>query len=475
MWWCCCRRDQYRIAVGVLAVALGMTPFAMAPDTAGPTRYLQLGFALPVVGWAGRHFYTRAWSAFRHHGADMNTLIAVGTGAAFVFSAAVTLFDDWFAARGRRAARVLRGGGLDHRAGPARQSARGAGQGQTSGAIRRLIGLRPATARVMRDGNEEVDVPLGAGPAGRRGGRPPGRDDSRRRRGASTGRSNVDESMLTGEPMPVAKRAGDTVIGATINRNGALRVRVDAWARDTVLSRIIRLVQQAQGSKAPIQRLADRISAVFVPVVLSLAIVTFVVWFDLGPTPRVPARARRGGHGADHRLPLRHGPGGADRGHGRHRPRRGARRAHQGRRGARAEPGDRHRRLRQDRHDHRRAARRCSGSCSRPERPVVDEASCSRARRRGRAPERASAGRGDRGRGRAGAARAAGAGGRVREPRPAAACSAPSTATGSAVGNAALLRELGVDPAPLAQAAERLAARGAHAGLRRGRRPAGRR
>ena len=107
------------------------------------------------------------------------------------------------------------------------------------------------------------------------------------------GASNVDESMLTGEPTPVTKRPGDTVIGATLNRNGALRVRVERVGGDTVLSRIIRLVQQAQGSKAPIQRLADRISAVFVPVVLSIAIVTFVVWFDVGPDAGVPARARR--------------------------------------------------------------------------------------------------------------------------------------------------------------------------------------
>jgi P-type Cu+ transporter len=269
--------------VGVAAMALGMTPFAMAPDTAGPTRYLQLLLIVPVVGWAGRHFYTRAWSAFRHHGADMNTLIAVGTGAAFLFSAAVTLFDDWFAARGVEPhvyyetvawiiALVLLGNLLEARA-----------RGQTSGAIRRLIGLRPATARVLRAGHEE-DIPI---TALRRA------DEVIVRPGETIpadgvvvdGASNVDESMLTGEPTPITKRPGDTVIGATLNRNGALRVRVERVGGDTVLSRIIRLVQQAQGSKAPIQRLADRISAVFVPVVLSIAIVTFVVWFDVGPAP----------------------------------------------------------------------------------------------------------------------------------------------------------------------------------------------
>jgi Cu+-exporting ATPase len=269
--------------VGVAAMALGMAPFAMAPDTAGPTRYLQLLLILPVVGWAGRHFYTRAWSAFRHHGADMNTLIAVGTGAAFLFSAAVTLFDDWFAARGVEPhvyyetvawiiALVLLGNLLEARA-----------KGQTSGAIRRLIGLRPATARVLRAAHEEV-IPISAL---RRA------DEVIVRPGETIpadgvvvgGASNVDESMLTGEPTPITKRPGDTVIGATLNRNGALRVRVERVGGDTVLSRIIRLVQQAQGSKAPIQRLADRISAVFVPVVLSVAIVTFVVWFDVGPAP----------------------------------------------------------------------------------------------------------------------------------------------------------------------------------------------
>jgi Cu+-exporting ATPase len=246
-------------------------------------RYLLLALALPVVGWAGRHFFTRAWVAFRHHSADMNTLIAVGTGSAFVFSLAVTLADDWFAARGVEPqvyfeaviwiiALILLGNLLEARA-----------KGQTSGAIRRLIGLRPATARVLRGGLEE-EIPLAALRIG---------DEVVVRPGEKIpadgvildGASNVDESMLTGEPLPVGKGPGDDVVGATLNRNGAFRFRVSRVGGDTVLSRIIRLVQQAQGTKAPIQRLADRVSAVFVPVVLSLAIVTFVVWFDFGPAP----------------------------------------------------------------------------------------------------------------------------------------------------------------------------------------------
>jgi Cu+-exporting ATPase len=252
----------------------------LSPDL---LRWALLGLTLPVVLWAGRHFYTRAWVAFRHHSADMNTLIAVGTGAAFLFSLAVTLFDDWFLAHGVAPyvyyepvvwiiTLVLLGNLLEARA-----------KGRTAGAIRRLIGLRPATARVIRDGIES-EVPLAALRVG---------DEVLVRPGEQVpadgtvleGSSWVDESMLTGEPVPVAKGAGEAVVGATLNRNGALKVRVDRVGADTVLSRIIRLVQEAQGSRAPIQRLADRISAVFVPVVISIAIAAFVVWFDFGPEP----------------------------------------------------------------------------------------------------------------------------------------------------------------------------------------------
>jgi Cu+-exporting ATPase len=246
-------------------------------------RYLLLALTLPVVGWAGRHFYTRAWSGFRHHSADMNTLIAVGTGAAFLFSVGATLADDWLSAHGVEPqvyyeavtwiiALVLLGNLLESRA-----------KGRTSGALRRLIGLRPSTARVVREGREQelalnqlrVDDEVVVRP----GEKIPA--DGVILEGASY----VDESMLTGEPLPVFRGPGDRVIGATLNRNGAFHFRVARVGEETVLSQIIRLVQEAQGSKAPIQRLADRISAVFVPVVLSIAIATFVIWFDFGPPP----------------------------------------------------------------------------------------------------------------------------------------------------------------------------------------------
>ncbi|MEO6055799.1 MAG: heavy metal translocating P-type ATPase [Gemmatimonadales bacterium] len=273
------RKFAVSAAVAALTVAIGMPD----PGAGAGMRYLLLALTLPLVGWAGRHFYTRAWAAFRHHGADMNTLIAVGTGAAFLYSAAATLFADWFSAHGIEPhvyyeavawiiALVLLGNLLESRA-----------KGQTSGAIRRLIGLRPATARVVRDG-VEADLPLAALRPGHEVLVRPG--ETIAADGVIVdGTSNVDESMLTGEPIPVAKVVGDPVIGATLNRNGAFRFRVERTGGDTVLSRIIRLVQQAQGSKAPIQRLADRISAVFVPVVLSIAVITFVLWFDFGPEP----------------------------------------------------------------------------------------------------------------------------------------------------------------------------------------------
>jgi Cu+-exporting ATPase len=250
----------------------------------GEWRYLLLGLTLPVVMWAGRHFYTRAWAAFRHGSADMNTLIAVGTGAAFVFSLVATVSAGWLQARGIEPqvyyetviwiiALILLGNLLEARA-----------KGRASAAIRRLMGLRPATVRVIR-GNTEEEIPLEQLRVG---------DEVAVRPGEKiaadgvvvAGTSYVDESMLTGEPVPVPKSPGDTVIGATINRNGAFRFRVSVVGGDSMLSRIIRLVQQAQGSKAPIQRFADRIAAVFVPVVILLSIVTFVVWSLAGPAPR---------------------------------------------------------------------------------------------------------------------------------------------------------------------------------------------
>ncbi|HEU5169559.1 MAG TPA: heavy metal translocating P-type ATPase [Gemmatimonadales bacterium] len=276
------RKLGLSLVVGIAAMVLSMPAAVGVPAAAA--RWGLLVLTLPVVFWAGRHFYQRAWAAFRHRSADMNTLIALGTGAAFGFSVVMTVAAEAVAARGLKPhvyydavvwiiALVLLGNLLEARA-----------KGRTSGAIRRLIGLRPTTARVIRDGLE-TDVPIADVRVG---------DEVLVRPGEKIpmdgvvldGRSLVDESMLTGEPEPVAKERDAEVVGATLNRNGALRVRATRVGADTVLSHIIRMVREAQGSKAPIQKLADRISAVFVPAVISIAIATFVIWYDFGPDPK---------------------------------------------------------------------------------------------------------------------------------------------------------------------------------------------
>ena len=252
----------------------------------------QLVASLAVMLWAGRHFYTRAWAAFRHHSADMNTLIALGTGAAFVYSVIATLAPQLFVRGGVAPdvyyeaviiiiALILTGNAFEARA-----------KKQTASALRALVQLQPKTARVVRD-DVEQDVEIDSVQAGeivvvRPGERVPVDGE------IISGESAVDESMLTGESLPVGKQAGDRVIGGTINRTGAFRYRATTLGADSVLARIVKLMRDAQGSRAPIQRLADRISAVFVPVVLSIAIATFVVWYvaaDQAPAVRAFAAA----------------------------------------------------------------------------------------------------------------------------------------------------------------------------------------
>lgn len=256
-----------------------------------------LVMTVATMAWAGRHFYTRAWAAFRHHSADMNTLIAVGTGAAFLYSVVATVAPDFFVQRGVAPdvyyeaviiiiALILTGNAFEARA-----------KKQTSSALRSLVRLQPSTARVVRrdaDGQDaEIDAPVETLEAGeivivRPGERIPVDGE------VVSGESAVDESMLTGESLPVAKKAGDAVIGGTINRTGAFRYRATTLGADSVLARIVKLMRDAQGSRAPIQKLADRISGIFVPVVISIAIATFVIWFvaaDAAPAVRAFAAA----------------------------------------------------------------------------------------------------------------------------------------------------------------------------------------
>ncbi|CAN5614148.1 heavy metal translocating P-type ATPase [soil metagenome] len=267
----------------------GLVPWLYQLDTM-LLSYLLLIMTLGVMGWAGRHFYTGAWAAFRHHAADMNTLVAVGTGAAFLFSVAATFFPGFFLSRGVApavyyeavlfiVALILLGNMFEARA-----------KRQTSRALQSLVELQPDSARVLREGEESV-IPIAEV-------RPD--DEVLVRPGERipvdgvvlTGRSAVDESMLTGESMPVEKSVGDTIIGGTINGTGAFRFRATRLGGDSMLSQIVRLMRDAQGSRAPIQRLVDRVTGIFVPASMSIAIATFVVWFVAGPQPAlIPAFA----------------------------------------------------------------------------------------------------------------------------------------------------------------------------------------
>ncbi|WP_180685559.1 heavy metal translocating P-type ATPase [Streptomyces gossypiisoli] len=243
--------------------------------------WLQLALITPVMFYTGRPIHVTGWLTLRHRAADMNSLITLGTTAAYGYSMLVTLVpgllpedvrEVYFEAVGVILTLILLGRLLEARA--------KAGTGE---AIRALLGLQARTARVIRNGTEtEIpveDVAVGDEIVIRPGEKIPVDAE------VLSGSSAVDESMVTGEPMPVTKRTGDTVIGATVNGTGSLRVRAARVGADTMLAQIIRLVQQAQASKAPIQRLADAVSAYFVPAVIAVAIGTFAVWFTFGPSP----------------------------------------------------------------------------------------------------------------------------------------------------------------------------------------------
>jgi Cu+-exporting ATPase len=236
-----------------------------------------------VLVYSGGHFFRGAWKSLRNHNANMDTLIALGTGAAWVYSVAVLAAPALVPVRAQHAyfeaaaviiALINLGQALELRA-----------RGKTSQAIKRLIGLQPRTARVMRDGRE-LDVPIEQVGLG---------ESVRVRPGEKIpvdgvifdGHSNVDESMLTGEPLAVAKKTGDSVTGGTINTTGTFLFRATRIGEDTALARIIEMVRRAQNSKPAIGRLADRISAVFVPSVLIIAVVTFLAWVNFGPVPAV--------------------------------------------------------------------------------------------------------------------------------------------------------------------------------------------
>ncbi len=249
----------------------------------GANFFLQFLLATPVQFWAGWQFYIGFWKATKHKTSDMNTLIAVGTSAAYLYSLIVTFVPHWIMVKGLKMdvyfdtsaaiiVLILLGRFLEARA-----------KGKTSEAIKKLIGLQPKTARVIRNG-KEMDIPVEEVSVGdiivvRPGEKIPVDGV------VKEGYSSVDESMVTGESLPVEKKIGDSVVGATINKTGTFKFEASKVGKDTVLSQIVRLVQEAQGSKPPIARMVDVIASYFVPVVIGIAILTFIIWYVLGPHP----------------------------------------------------------------------------------------------------------------------------------------------------------------------------------------------
>ena len=279
------------LALPVFVLAMGGHLFGWVPDliSSSMSAWIQLALATPVVLWAGWPFFVRGWASVRTRSLNMFTLIAMGTGVAWAFSVVATVapgifpesfrsmgtVDVYFEAAAVITVLVLLGQVLELRA-----------REQTSGAIKALLNLAPKTARRIRSDGADEEIGLDAVQIGDRLRVRPGErvpvDGT-----VADGRSTIDESVVTGESMPVTKTAGDTVIGGTINQAGGLVMRADKIGRDTMLARIVAMVADAQRSRAPIQRIVDRVAGVFVPAVIGVAVIAFIVWSLIGPDPKL--------------------------------------------------------------------------------------------------------------------------------------------------------------------------------------------
>jgi Cu+-exporting ATPase len=288
------RRFWISAAFSIPLVAIAMLPHLLelhlSVSAAQILRGLEIALSLPVVGWAGVDYYRRGWVGVRNRSPNMYTLIGLGVVVAYVYSLLATfspgafppamrdehgMIGVYFEVAAVIITLVLLGEWLEL-----------AARGRTSAAIRQLLGLAPKTARRISSNGTEEDVPLDALKVGDRVRVRPGEKipvDGR----VIEGRSSVDESMLTGEPLPVSKASGQKVVGATVNQTGSLVIEAERVGADSLLSQIVALVAQAQRTRAPLQRLADRVSAWFVPAVIAIAVLTFVVWWSIGPEPQL--------------------------------------------------------------------------------------------------------------------------------------------------------------------------------------------
>jgi Cu+-exporting ATPase len=288
------RKFWIALTLAVPVAVLGMAPhlfdLGLTDTTARALRFVELALAAPVVLWLAADYYRRGWAGIVNRSPNMYTLIGLGVIVAFLYSLVATFAPQLFPAAMRDhfgmvgvyfevaaviVALVLLGEWLEL-----------AARGRTSAAIRQLLGLAPKTARRIGAGGEEEDVPLETLTVGVRVRVRPGEKipvDGR----VISGHSSIDESMLTGEPLPVEKGPGDRVVGATVNQTGALVVEAERVGAESLLSQIVAVVSEAQRSRAPLQRLADRVSAWFVPSVIAIAAAAFVVWFFSGPEPRL--------------------------------------------------------------------------------------------------------------------------------------------------------------------------------------------
>ena len=279
------RETWIALGLGVPLMIYGLFIGEMTVNTPMErSAWLGVGLAtLAVMFWAGRHFYVGAWKSFFNHSANMDTLIALGTGTAWVYSMFVVLFPTavpemarhvYFEATAMIIGLINLGLALEIRA-----------RGKTSLAIKRLIGLQPKLARVIRDENE-IDIAIEEVVLGDRLRLRPG-DKVPVDGVVMDGHTSIDESMLTGEPMPIEKKPGDPVVAGTINRTGSVVFEATKVGKDTALAQIIQMVKRAQNSKPPIGRLADVISAYFVPAVMIIAVLSALAWLNYGPEPRL--------------------------------------------------------------------------------------------------------------------------------------------------------------------------------------------